>query len=88
LPALGEAASLVDGLVTPQISTVRAGDADFFRAAGLWRMMIESRGREMVVASRLAEVDREDALAAFTEWMRRPGATQTTHEACLVGRRP
>ena len=88
LPDLGKAAGLGAVALTPQITTVRTGDADFFRVAGLWRMMIESRGREMVAAGYLAERERQDALDGFTEWMRRPHAVQTVHEACLVARRP
>ncbi len=87
LPGLCEAAGLVDVASTPQITTVRAGDADFFRVAGLWRMVIESRGRQMVAAGHLAETERRDALDAFTEWMKDPAATQTVHEACIVARR-
>jgi len=88
LPALCEAAGLADTELTPQITTVRAGDADFFRVAGLWRMVIESRGRQVVAAGRLAEAERRDAFDAFTEWMKEPDATQTVHEACIVARRP
>jgi ubiquinone/menaquinone biosynthesis C-methylase UbiE len=88
LVALAEAAGLVDAHVTPQLRTVRAGDADFFRAAGFWRMIVDGRGRQMVNAGVLREPERENALDALTEWMQRPNATQTTHEACLVARRP
>jgi ubiquinone/menaquinone biosynthesis C-methylase UbiE len=88
LPALFQAAGLLDIELIPQITTVRAGDADFFRVAGLWRMVIESRGRQMVVARHLTEPERESALAAYTEWMKSPRATQTIHETCVLGRRP
>lgn len=88
LPGLCKAVGLVDMSLTPQITTVRAGDADFFRVAGLWRMVIESRGRQMVAAGHLAESERRDALEAFTEWMKEPDAVQTMHEACIVARRP
>ena len=74
--------------LSPQITTVRAGDAHFFRVAGLWRMVIESRGRQMVAAGRLAETERQEALDAFTEWMQAPDAVQTVHEACVIARRP
>jgi hypothetical protein len=74
--------------LTPQITTVHAGDPDFFRVAGLWRMVIESRGRQMVVAGQLTEVERRAAFDAFTDWMKQPDAAQTVHEACIVSRRP
>jgi ubiquinone/menaquinone biosynthesis C-methylase UbiE len=88
LPALLQSAGLVAIKRTPQVTTVRAGDADFFRVAGLWRMVIESRGRQMVAASHLTEPEREAAFAAYTEWMKSEGATHTVHEACVIGRRP
>jgi ubiquinone/menaquinone biosynthesis C-methylase UbiE len=88
LPALCKTAGLAAMAVTPQITTVRAGDADFFRVAGLWRMVIESRGRQMVAAGQLAESERRDALDAFTGWMQEANAVQTVHEACIVARRP
>jgi SAM-dependent methyltransferase len=88
LPSLCEAVGLADMSLTPQITTVRAGDGDFFRVAGLWRMVIESRGRQMVAAGHLTESERREALDGFTEWMQEPDAVQTVHEACLVARRP
>jgi len=88
LPALCKGAGLVEMQFTPQITTVRAGDADFFRVAGLWRMAIESRGRQMVAALSITENERQAAYRAFTEWMKTPDAIQSVHEACLVGRRP
>ena len=88
LPALAEAAGLVTVRLRQQVTTVRAGDADFFRVAGLWRMVTESRGRQMVAAGHITDDERAAALEAFTEWMTQAGATQTTHEACLVARRP
>ncbi len=88
LPGLCAAAGLADLELTPQITTVRAGEPDFFRVAGRWRMLIESRGRQMVAAGHLAETERRDAFEAFTEWMTTPDATQTVHEACIVARRP
>ena len=87
LPSLCQAAGLEDIKVTPQITTVRAGDADFFRVAGIWRMLIESRGRQIVRAGYLTEAERQAALGAYTEWMKEPGAVQTIHEACVVARR-
>jgi len=88
LPGLCESLGLADVSVTPQITTVRAGDGDFFRVAGLWRMVIESRGRQMVAGGHLRESERREALDAFTEWMQGSDAVQIVHEACIVGRRP
>ena len=88
LPSLCEAAGLAEAELVPQITTVNAGDADFFRVAGLWRMVIESRGRQMVGAGHLTEPERVAAFDAFTEWMKRTDAAQTLHEACIVARRP
>ena len=73
---------------TSTITTVRADDHGFFRAAGRWRMMIESRGRQMVAAGYLVETNRREALDAFTEWMQDAHASQTVHETCIVARRP
>lgn len=50
-------------------------------------MMIESRGRPLVAAGCLMEVERQAALGAYTRWMQEPGATLTVHEACVVARR-
>jgi len=88
LASLAEGAGLADVRVTPQITTVRSGEPDFFRAAGLWRMVIDSRGRQMVTAGCLGETERREAFEAYTRWMQEPGATQTAHEACAVARRP
>ncbi|PWU19147.1 MAG: ubiquinone biosynthesis methyltransferase UbiE [Candidatus Rokuibacteriota bacterium] len=88
LPALCRAAGLEDARLVPQITTVRASDADFFRVAGLWRLVIESRGRQMVAAGYITEPDRRAALDAFTDWMREEDASQTVHEACIVAHRP
>ena len=87
LPALAEGADLVDAGITPEITTVRAGDSDFFRAAGMWRMVIESRGRQMVQAGYLTEAERETALSAYTEWMQEPSAIMTLCETSMVARR-
>lgn len=88
LPALAEAAGLREIERRPQVTTVTAEDADFFRVAGQWRMVIDSRGRQMVAAQHLTERERTAALDAFTAWMQRPDATQTLYEACVVARRP
>jgi ubiquinone/menaquinone biosynthesis C-methylase UbiE len=87
LPALCKSAGLVEIELIPRITTVSASDADFFRVAGLWRMVIESRGRQMVAALAITENEREAAFHAFTEWMKGPDAIQTVDEACLVARR-
>ena len=71
---------------TPEVTTVRAGEPDFFRVAGMWRMVVESRGRQMVAAGHLTEAERRAALADYTRGCRRPGAL-TLHEACVIGRR-
>ena len=88
LPALSEAAGLIEMERRPQVTTVRAGDADFFRVAGQWRMVAASRGRQMVAAGYITEDERGAALEAFTRWMRQADATQTLHEALIVARRP
>jgi SAM-dependent methyltransferase len=87
LPALAHGADLVDAGVTPEITRVRAGDPDFFRAAGMWRMVVESRGRQMVHAGYLTETERGAALSAYTHWMQEPGALMTLHETSMVARR-
>lgn len=88
LPLLCEAAGLRSLRWQPQITTVVAGDADFFRVAGHWRMIAESRGRQMVAAGYITEEERATAISAFGEWMTREDAIQTLHEACIVARRP
>jgi SAM-dependent methyltransferase len=88
LEALCRAAGLVDVDVTPRVTTVRPGDSDFFRVAGIWRMVIDSRGRQMVAAGHLAEEERRAALQTNTAWMQQPDAIQVVHEACAVARRP
>ena len=88
LTGLSDTAGLVEACVMPMTTTVRAGEPGFFRAAGFWRMMADSRGRQMVAAGHLTEAKRESAFHAFTEWMQRPDVAQTTHEVCLMARRP
>jgi SAM-dependent methyltransferase len=88
LSLLCDEVGIVETASTSTVTIVRADDHDFFRAAGRWRMMIESRGRQMVAAGYLAETDRRHALDAFTEWMNDPNSTQTVHETCIVARRP
>lgn len=88
LPGMFEAVGLRDVRAIPQVETVRAGDADFFRAAGLWRLVIESRGRQMVGAGHLTEAERQDAFDAYTAWMQTSHATQTLHETAVTGRVP
>ena len=87
LRALADGAGLVAAGVTPEVTTVSAGDQDFFRAAGMWRMVIESRGRQMVRAGYLTEAEREAALAAYTRWMQEPNATMTLSEHSMIARR-
>lgn len=88
LPRMCETAGLADIRTTPLIRTVRAGEAAFLRVAGTWRLVADSRGRQMVAAGHLGEAERRAALDAFTEWMQTEDATQTIHEACVAARRP
>jgi ubiquinone/menaquinone biosynthesis C-methylase UbiE len=88
LPALARAAGLVDLQIVPRITTVRSGDADFFRVAGHWRLMIDSRGRQIIAAGHLREAERRAALDAYTEWMMHRHAAHTIYETCVVARRP
>ena len=46
VPGMCTAAGLVDIRVTPLVETVRAGDADFLRVAGAWRLAGATRGGE------------------------------------------
>jgi SAM-dependent methyltransferase len=87
LGALCRAAGLGDVAVRPRVTTVHPGDPDFFRVAGHWRMLIESRGRRMVAAGHLGEDERRAAQAAYTAWMQRADAVHVVHEACAVARR-
>jgi 2-polyprenyl-3-methyl-5-hydroxy-6-metoxy-1,4-benzoquinol methylase len=88
LPALSDAAHLGRVVVTPEITTVRAGEPDFFRVAGTWRMVIASRGPHLVHAGYLTESQRASALDAYTAWMQEPDAALTLHETSVVARRP
>jgi ubiquinone/menaquinone biosynthesis C-methylase UbiE len=88
LPAMCDALGLADVRVAPQIETVRAGEPDFYRAAGIWRLVIESRGRQMVAAGHLGEPERRAALDAYTAWMQQPDAAQTLHQAAVVATVP
>jgi hypothetical protein len=87
LGALCEAAGLGDVKVAPRVTAVRAGDADFFRVAGHWRMVLDGRGRQVVAAGLLTEAERRAALADYTAWMQRPHAAIATCEGCAVARR-
>jgi len=87
LPQAFEAAGLTELRVAPQVTAVRAGEADFFRIAGMWRLTVDSRGRQMVAAGYLEEHERQLALAEYTDWMQTAGAALTLHEACVIGRR-
>ena len=84
LPDLCAAAGLHDVRTALQVETVRAGEPDFYRAAGIWRLVMESRGRQMVAAGHLAEAERRAALDAYTGWMQEPDAVQTLHQAAIV----
>ena len=88
LPGLFEAAGMTEVRTVPHVSTVSAGQADFFRVAGMWRLAADSRGRQMVAAGHLGEGEREAAVADYREWMQTPAASLTLHEACVIGRRP
>lgn len=88
LPLLLEAAGLVELRATPRAVTVRAGEPDFFRVAGAWRLVAEGRGRQMMAAGALTAAESEAAVADYAEWMGRRAAALTLHEACVTGRRP
>ena len=88
LPGLFEAAGLADIRTVRHVSTVSAGQTDFFRVAGMWRLAADSRGRQMVAAGHLEEGEREAAVAEYAAWMQTPAASLTLHEACVIGRRP
>jgi len=88
LPAVARSAGLGDVELRPQVTSVRAGEPDFFRVAGAWRMIAESRGRQMVAASYVTERQRRAALDALTDWMQGADASHTVHEVCVVARRP
>jgi hypothetical protein len=87
LPALAEGADLADAGVTPEVTTVCAGDPDVFPPAGMWRTVLESRGRQMVHAGYLTEAERGAALSAYTGWMQEPSAVMTLRETSMVARR-
>jgi SAM-dependent methyltransferase len=87
LPALLAGAGLRDLEVHPRVETVRAGERDFFRVAGAWRIIADGRGREVVAAGYLREAERRAAVQAFTAWLAHPAAAQTTPETAVVGRR-
>src|SRR5262249_53020386 len=74
LPALCRQAGLDVIDVVPRITTVRADDAQFFRVAGLWRLVIDSRGRQIVAAGHLSEPERQAAFDPFTAWPPSPPA--------------
>lgn len=87
-PDLLETAGLVEVRVAPHAVTVSAGRPDFFRVAGAWRLVAESRGRQMVADGALTAAEREAAVADYAEWMGRRDAALTLHEASGTGRRP
>lgn len=85
--ALLEAAGLVDVEVTPHVTRAASGSADFFRVAGLWRVIADAHGPKMVAAGFATEDECRIAIDAYTRWMRTPGATYTAYEACAAARR-
>ena len=88
LPDDFAAAGLDDVQTVVHVRTVHAHDPDFYRISGMWRLVAESRGRQMVAAGALTDREREAVVADYTEWMQRPGAAVTIHEGCVIGRRP
>lgn len=88
LPGLFERAGLTEVRSVPQPTSVRAGDGDFYRVAGMWRLAADSRGRQMVEAGWLTERERATAVVEYTEWLQSAGATLSLHETCVAGRRP
>ena len=85
LPAMFEALGLQEVRVRARAETVCASEPDFFRAAGMWRLVVDSRGRQMVAAGLLDEGEREEAFVAYTGWLQTPDAAQTMHEASVTG---
>src|SRR4029453_3349165 len=85
LAGMLEALGLREIRVHPCVETVRVADPDFFRAAGMWRLVIDNPGRQMVAAGVLGEAERAEAFAAYTEWMQTPDASQTLHESTVTG---
>ena len=88
LTALATAAGLCDVEIVAQRRSVQAGEPDFFRVAGLWRLVVDGRGRQVAAAGYLSEAERRAALDAYTRWMQEPGVTHRVSEASLVARRP
>ncbi len=88
LPGAFAAGGLVDVDRVPHVSTVRADEPSFVRVVRAWRIMADTRGRQMVAAGHLTEAERQHATADYTAWMQEPHATVTIHEACVSGRRP
>lgn len=88
LPALLGDAGLTELRTVPQVTSVRPDHADFYRISGMWRLVADSRGRQMVEAGWLTDAERHAAVAAYTDWMQAPGVALTIHEACILGRRP
>ncbi len=82
-----EAAGLAVVEVIARRTEVRAGDDDFFRVAGAWRMLAESRGRQVVAAGFCTAGERQEAIGAFTAWMQDAAAAQVTREITAIGRR-
>lgn len=85
--ALLGAARLVDVDVTPHDTRAVSGTAEFFRVAGLWRVLADTHGPKMAAAGFATDDECRTAIDAYTRWMQRPGVTYTAHEACAVARR-
>ena len=88
LPAAFTAAGLTDVERVPHVSTVRSEEPDFFRIAGGWRILADTRGLQMTSAGYLTQWERKRAVSDYTAWMRGPRAALTLHEGCVIGRRP
>jgi SAM-dependent methyltransferase len=88
LPAAFTAAGLTDVERVLHVSTMRSEEPDFFRIAGAWRILADTRGVQMITAGYLTEGERRRAVGDYAAWMRGPRAALTLHEGCVIGRRP
>lgn len=85
--ALLDAAGLVDIDITPHDTRAVSGSADFFRVAGLWRVLADAHGPKMAAAGFATDDECRSAIDAYTRWMQTPDVTYTAYEACAVARR-